>query len=123
MKRTGFKPFKPKPGVKYMYGSTFKVNPNTKPLKRSTLRPVAKKTASLWAKARKECLERYPVCVLCGKKAEHCHHWQYCRSQRPDLKYNQDNLVMLCAKCHNHNGPDKRFYELKEQIEQKQKGK
>ena len=110
------KPFKPKPGVKYAYNSTIRVKPDTKPLKRTKLRPVSKKTANLWTKARKECLQNYPVCVLCGGKAEHCHHWIFTRTQRPDCKYSQENLVMLCSKCHNHNGADKRFYDLRYKI-------
>jgi hypothetical protein len=95
-----------------------------KPKPRATIRKTSKKAASLWAKARRECLERYGHrCFICGSTGElHCHHWLYTRAQRPDLKYDQDNLCVLCAKCHNHTGADARFYELQKQILTKMKG-
>ena len=91
------------------------------PKKTYKLATQSKKSASLWAKARRECLKLYgEKCFLCGATGElHCHHWQYTRTQRPDLKYNQENLCILCSKCHNHSGSDKRFYELKTLIQNK----
>lgn len=91
-----------------------------KPKPKTTIRKISKKASSLWAKARRECLETYSCCFLCGATGTmHIHHWQYTRQQRPDLKYDQSNLVALCPRCHNHQGADARFYELKKLIEQK----
>ena len=91
------------------------------PKKVHKLAPVSKKSASLWAKARKECLAIYGhKCFICGATGElHCHHWRFTRAQRPDLKYDQDNLCILCSRCHNHTGADKRFYELQTLIKNK----
>ena len=89
------------------------------PKKAHKLAPVSKKSASLWAKARRECLERYGHrCFICGRSdlPISIHHWQYCRSQRPDLKYDQDNLIPVCPLHHDHHGPDARFYELQDII-------
>lgn len=107
-------------GEKLAWNSTIKAKAYT--LKKSPLRKVSKKSASLWSKARKECLERYGNrCFLCG--AENCeihiHHWQETRSQNPARKYDITNCVPLCSKCHNHNGVDARFYELREMIAKK----
>lgn len=91
------------------------------PKKTYKLATQSKKSASLWAKARRECLKTYGnKCFLCGRTGTiHIHHWMWCRSQRPDLKYDQDNLIPLCELCHNHSGPDKRFYELQTLIKNK----
>ena len=92
------------------------------PKKVHKLAPVSKKSASLWAKARKECLAIYGHrCFICGRSdlPIAIHHWQYCRSQRPDLKYDQDNLIPLCSLCHSHHGVDARFYELQTLIKNK----
>lgn len=91
------------------------------PKKTYKIAKVSKKSASLWAKARKECLIAYGnKCFLCGATGElHVHHWMYTRTQRPDLKYDQSNLVPLCPRCHNHTGADQRFYELKNMIQNK----
>lgn len=109
-------------GEKLAWNSTIKAKAYT--LKKSPLRKVSKKSASLWSKARKECLERYGNrCCLCG--AENCeihiHHWNYTRSQAPALKYDVSNLVPLCKHCHNHNGADARFYEIRKEILMKHK--
>ena len=93
-----------------------------KPKPAKPIRPVSKKSASLWTQARKECLNRYGrKCFLCGRSdlPLHIHHWEYTRQQRPDLKYDQSNLVPLCAKCHNHCGNDHKFYDLKARIHNK----
>ena len=91
------------------------------PKKTYKLAAQSKKSASLWAKARRECLKRYEnKCFLCGATGElHCHHWMWTRTQRPDLKYDQNNLCILCSRCHNHSGADKRFYELQTLIKNK----
>jgi 5-methylcytosine-specific restriction endonuclease McrA len=94
-------------------------------LKKSPIRKVSKKSATLWNKARNECFEKWgKKCFLCGETQGelHCHHWQATRSQEPSRKYDLDNLVPLCKRCHSHNGVDKRFYELKNDIENKMKG-
>ena len=91
------------------------------PKKTYKIAKASKKPASQWAKARRECLKLYDnKCFLCGATGElHCHHWRYTRTQRPDLKYDQDNLCILCSRCHNHTGADKRFYELQTLIKNK----
>ena len=104
-------------GEKLCWNSTIKAKAYT--LKKSPLRKVSRKSANLWEKAKKECLEHYGKrCFLCG--AENCeihiHHWQETRSQNPARKYDQTNLVPLCSKCHNHHGVDDRFYELRDKI-------
>ena len=89
------------------------------PKKTYKLATQSKKSASLWAKARRECLKTYGnKCFLCGRTdlPIHIHHWFATRTQRPDLKYEQSNLIPLCSLCHSHNGADKRFYELQKQI-------
>lgn len=95
-----------------------------KPKKAYKIAKVSKKSASQWTKARRECLKLYDnKCFLCGATGElHCHHWRYTRTQRPDLKYDQDNLCILCSLCHNHTGADKRFYELQTLIKTKKRG-
>ena len=83
---------------------------------------TSKKSAGLWAKARRECLATYGHrCFICGRSdlPIHIHHWKFTRTQRPDLKYDQDNLIPLCELCHNHSGPNKRFYELQTLIKNK----
>ena len=90
-----------------------------KPKPRKALAQMSKKTASEWNKARNACFAIYGRrCFLCGQQYGelHIHHYMFTRTQEPALKYDQSNLIPLCAKCHNHNGADKRFYELKEQI-------
>lgn len=90
-----------------------------KPKPRKALAQMSKKTASEWNKARNACFAIYGRrCFLCGQQYGelHIHHWEETRTQNPARKYDQSNLCVLCAKCHNHNGADKRFYELKEQI-------
>ena len=95
-----------------------------KPKLKATIRKASKKASSLWAKARRECLKTYSCCFLCGATGTmHIHHWQYTRQQRPDLKYDQSNLVALCPRCHNHQGADARFYELKKLIQQRKENK
>lgn len=91
------------------------------PKKTYKLATQSKKSASLWAKTRRECIKAYGgKCFLCGGTGiMHVHHWQYTRTQRPDLKYDQNNLCLLCSKCHNHTGADKRFYELQTLIKNK----
>ena len=91
------------------------------PKKTYKIAKTSKKSAGLWAKARRECIKTYGnKCFLCGRTGTiHIHHWMYCRSQRPDLKYDQDNLIPLCELCHNHCGNDSRFYELQTLIKNK----
>ena len=84
------------------------------PKKVHKLAPVSKKSASLWAKARKECLAIYGhKCFICGRSdlPLHVHHI-ILRSLAPELKYDQDNLVCLCEKCHSHQGYNKDYVEL-----------
>lgn len=108
-----------KKGERLAWNSTIKAKSYT--LKKSPLKKISQKSAKLWAEARKICLERFGhKCFLCGAtKNLHCHHWQFTRTQDPSKKYDQDNLVMLCEKCHNHNGADEAFFRLKERITKK----
>lgn len=87
------------------------------PKKTYTLSKTSKKSASLWGKARKECLDRYNhKCFLCGATGVlHIHHI-ILRSLAPKLKYEQDNLCCLCSKCHNHTGYDKKYIELTKKL-------
>ena len=96
------------------------------PKKTYKIAKTSKKSASLWAKARKECLDTYGhKCFICGRSdlPIHIHHWQWTRTQRPDLKYDQSNLIPLCSLCHSHTGADKRFYEIQTLIKNKKGGK
>ena len=93
-----------------------------KPKQRKPLAKMSKKAISEWNKARNECFAIYGrKCFLCGQQYGelHCHHWQETRTQNPARKYDQSNLIPLCAKCHNHNGADTRFYELQKRIYKK----
>lgn len=89
--------------------------------KRSPIKKVSDKARRLWDECRKAVFERWGhKCILCGATERlECHHYQKTRSQDPSLKYDVENIVPLCPHCHNHHGVDERFYELREQIEQK----
>jgi 5-methylcytosine-specific restriction endonuclease McrA len=39
------------------------------------------------------------ICKLCENKAEECHHIKWW-TEYPELRYNIDNWVALCRKCH-----------------------
>lgn len=110
-------------GEKLCWNSTISAKKYT--LKKSSLKKVSDKQSRLWKEARAKCLDIWEhKCFLCGAEESkgailHAHHAFYTRSQRPDLKYEQWNLVCCCDKCHNHQGVDARFYKLKEQIENK----
>jgi|GEM_PF-4452963 len=118
MKRTPLKPFKPKAGVKYWPGTSIRIKENVKPI-----RKISENWKKIWLLTRKICFDKWgKVCFLCGSVENiQVHHWQQTRSQNPSRRTDQTNLIPLCAKCHSHNGADKRFYELKEQIERKLK--
>lgn len=91
-------------------------------LKRTPLRPISKKTSVIWNNTRNAVLNKYGrKCFLCGRSdlPIHIHHFDECRSQNPSRKYDIDNLVPLCAKCHQHTGCDKQFYVLREKIRRK----
>ena len=88
------------------------------PKKTYKIAKVSKKSASQWAKARKECLNRYKSCCFLCKRADlplHVHHI-ILRSLAPELKYEQDNLVCLCEKCHSHNGYDNEYIKLTQKL-------
>lgn len=108
-----------KKGERLAWNSTIKAKSYT--LKKSPIRKVSKKAASLWAEARRICLNKFGhKCLLCGATGElHVHHWEETRTQNPSRKYDQSNLVPLCPCCHNHNGADERFFRLKERITKK----
>jgi len=53
-----------------------------------------------WHRVRRRILDRDPICRLCRKAfAEHAHHVQKIKD-RPDLAYDEDNLVGVCGPCH-----------------------
>ena len=84
------------------------------PKKTYKLAKVSKKSANLWMKARKECLDTYGhKCFICGSSdlPIHVHHI-ILRSLAPELKYDQNNLVCLCEKCHSHQGYNRAYVEL-----------
>lgn len=104
-----------KKGERLAWNSTIKAKPYT--LKKSPIRKVSKKAASLWAEARRICLNRFGhKCLLCGATTNLEVHHILLRSDRPDLKYDQDNLCVLCSKCHNHHGKDEAYFRLTERI-------
>src|SRR6185369_14290790 len=92
----------------YRYNSTFKVKESR--LKRSgikrSLRPTLKKKreppaltrAKRIAKVRDDYTCQYPGC---GRRSKHIDaHHKAKRSQRPDLKFDPDNLICLCREHH-----------------------
>lgn len=88
------------------------------------MRNATPEKAAEWAIATKICRERFRgACLLCGyfgDGRDYCaHHWQETRARAPGRWLEQDNLVWLCDKCHNHSGNDARFDELKQQIQSK----
>jgi 5-methylcytosine-specific restriction endonuclease McrA len=89
------------------------------PLKKTKLRSISKKAEKLWAEVRKECKKRDgSKCVLCDNKNNHCHHFQFTRARRPGLKYEIDNLAMLCESHHNeaHKEDNKYFDKIRDII-------
>lgn len=120
MKRTPLKPFKRKDGVKYYPGTNIRMKDDAKPI-----RLMSNKTRNRIKEYRKQGFEQFGYkCFICGRedltgKTLDLHH--------PYGRINGDDLVVpLCnrfsgCKAHNHSGTDKRFYELKEQIERKLK--
>lgn len=108
-----------KKGETLCWNSTIKAKKYT--LKKSPIRKVSKKSANLWAEARKKCFEKYgKKCFLCGATSGefHCHHILL-RSEYPKYKYNIDNLCILCQNCHNHNGKDKNYFIILKKIIEK----
>lgn len=67
-----------------------------------------------WVKKRKEILERDNFeCQLCKEKAlvtkaNTVHHIKHYRD-RPDLALEDDNLISVCANCHNKLHPERGF--------------
>ena len=107
-----------KKGERLAWNSTIKAKSYT--LKKSPIKKVSKKSARLWEAARKLCLERYEnKCFLCGATDNLEVHHILLRSARPDVKYDQSNLVTLCSKCHNHHGKDAAYFRLTERITKK----
>lgn len=92
------------------------------PKKRSTLKPISKKTKKRVQDYRAACFSRWGYsCFICGRvdetgKTLDCHHI-FGRINGDD----PENIVPLCnrfsgCKAHNHNAHDQRFYELQKQI-------
>ncbi|SDZ19109.1 HNH endonuclease [Tindallia californiensis] len=65
-----------------------------------------------WQKKRKQILLRdHNECQMCKSKgkvsiADHVHHIKHLTA-RPDLGLDDDNLIGLCAACHNYEHPEK----------------
>lgn len=58
-----------------------------------------------WKKFRLRYMAENPLCVDCEQRgkvraAEHIHHVEKL-VDRPELKYEADNLMALCERCHN----------------------
>jgi 5-methylcytosine-specific restriction protein A len=59
-----------------------------------------------WQKFRERYLAEHPLCMDCNAEgmttaATDVHHKQKLRD-RPDLKYEYDNLLALCSACHDY---------------------
>jgi 5-methylcytosine-specific restriction protein A len=59
---------------------------------------------NIWRAARKYHLQNYPLCADCLKEGKYVpmtdvHHIKKL-ADRPDLKYDSNNLMSLCKSCH-----------------------
>ena len=89
-----------------------------KPKKRKRIKQVSDKASKEWDKCRKATIAFYGgKSVLSGKPANIVHHWEETRSQNPSRRWDLSNLVLLTEAEHRHTGADKRFYQIKEQVE------
>jgi len=69
--------------------------------------PLRKRSKSPTSKLQRECDKHltpiiklmYPNCLLCGDKTEVAHHHIH-RSKSLLLRYDIDNLIPLCNRCH-----------------------
>jgi len=52
-----------------------------------------------WRKFRRWFLRRHPLCEHCGAPASEVHHVTD-RRERPDLAFDEKNLLALCKPCH-----------------------
>ena len=58
------------------------------------------RTSYAWRKAKAICKRRDKVCQICGtRKKREVHHIEDA-SSNPELVCDQDNLIVLCSKCH-----------------------
>lgn len=93
-----------------------------KPKKRKPIKYASKKAREMWEDCRQTTIKFYGgKSVLSGKPANIVHHWQETRSQNPTRRYDLSNLVLLTESEHRHSGADQRFYEIKEEIENRVK--
>lgn len=102
------------------WNSTIKVKAYS--LKRSPIKKISDKSRKLWEECRKKVFEKWGrKCILCEETEGeiHCHHWNFTRTQAPELKYDVDNIVPICKRHHRHNGADLDFYILRNKIKAK----
>ncbi len=52
-----------------------------------------------WRRLRLKVLVEHPLCAVCGRPSSDVHHKQSI-DDRPDLAFDEDNLMALCASCH-----------------------
>ena len=52
-----------------------------------------------WQRLRLKVLVERPLCETCGRPATEVHH-RISIDERPDLAFDRDNLMALCASCH-----------------------
>lgn len=52
-----------------------------------------------WQVFRRGYLQAHPICYDCGAEATDLHHIVKLKD-RPDLKYDEQNLLALCYRCH-----------------------
>ena len=61
------------------------------------------KRDSHWASVRKEYMQKFPLCAICGKKgllrSNECHHILPFHLY-PTLELNTENFITLCRTCH-----------------------
>lgn len=53
-----------------------------------------------WVKYSQSFLKLNPLCYACGKKSEVTDHWTAHKNDK-ELFWKTDNLIPLCAQCHN----------------------
>ena len=52
-----------------------------------------------WQRLRLQVLVKHPLCECCGRPSSQVHHVESIE-ERPDLAFDEGNLMSLCAACH-----------------------
>lgn len=82
--------------------------------------PLKKKSKVKTSTLQKKCdallslivIKLHPKCLLCGRDTEVAHHHVH-KSKSNALRYNFDNLINLCASCHNALHHNESYYASK----------